>query len=149
MPISLSPPSDMDDRSAVTRVATYPAHGNYYSHGASFQSTLWLICFGERGPFVLWSQMALSLLIGSFRTFQILGVLVHDLAKWVCTSIMCLLSCWACPRQENPYIQRVPTNPPIARQNYMITNYMKQTAMKNAFHTKIAYQTCQISWGHV
>lgn len=40
---------DMDDRSAVTRVVTYPAHGNYYSHGASFQSTLWLICFWWKG----------------------------------------------------------------------------------------------------
>lgn len=42
--------SDMDDRSVVTHVVTYSAHGNYYSHGASFQSTLWLICFGEKGP---------------------------------------------------------------------------------------------------
>ena len=51
MPISLSPPCDVDDRSAVIHVVAYPAHGNYYSLGASFQSTLWLICFWWEGPF--------------------------------------------------------------------------------------------------
>lgn len=42
---------------------------------------------------VLWSQMAAGLLMGPFRAVQNMGVLVYDLAKWVCTSIMCLLSC--------------------------------------------------------
>lgn len=71
----------MDDRSVVTHVVTYSAHGNYYSHGASFQSTLWLICFGEKGPLVLWSQMASGLLIGPFRAFQNMGVLVYDFGQ--------------------------------------------------------------------
>lgn len=48
---SFTTQSDMDDRSAVAHVVTYPAHGNYYSHGASIQSPLWLICFGEKGAF--------------------------------------------------------------------------------------------------
>lgn len=33
---SLSAQSDTDDRQAVSHVVTYPAHGNYYSPGASF-----------------------------------------------------------------------------------------------------------------
>lgn len=48
MPISLSPPSDMDDRSAVTQVVTYSAHANDY--GASFRSTAFdSFVFGEKG----------------------------------------------------------------------------------------------------
>lgn len=37
---SLTAQSDMDDRSSVSHVLTYPAHGNYYSPGASFQTAL-------------------------------------------------------------------------------------------------------------
>lgn len=36
----------------------------------SLQSTLWLICFGEKGSWLLWSQMALGLLTGPFRAVQ-------------------------------------------------------------------------------
>lgn len=47
----------------------------------TLQSTLWLICFGEMRPLVLWSQMATSLLIGSFSAFQNMQELHSDLAK--------------------------------------------------------------------
>lgn len=70
---SFTTQSDMDDRSAVAHVVTYPAHGNYYSHGASIQSPLWLICFGEKGPLVLWNQMASGLLVGPFRAMGVLA----------------------------------------------------------------------------
>lgn len=61
--------------------------------GASFQSPPLINLFWWKGTVVLWSQMASGLLIGPFRALQSMGVLVDDMPKWICTSIMCLLSC--------------------------------------------------------
>lgn len=73
--------------------------------------------------------MAPGALIGSFRAVQNMGMLVYDLAKWVCTWLN--MSCLTL----NSY--SVITNPQAITHQAMI--------LENTFCTKIAYKVCQIS----
>jgi len=92
--------------------------------------------FWWKGPLVLWSQMASGLLIDSFRAVQNMGVLLYDLAKWVSTSTMCLLSCKAA--FPSAHIQWVFTNPqPITYQNYITASYIRLTTPKLSVRLRI------------
>lgn len=143
MPISLSPPEWHGWQIRCHPCGRiHPAHGNYYSHGASFQSTLWLICFGEKGPWYCGAKWHRA----SFK-----APIQRRPKTWECCSVIFVK--WVLHKYNVPVVMlsRLSLNPYSwgFTNPQPISHHANYISLKNALYTQIAHQTCQIWLHHV